>query len=61
MNQSLLKIKLCRSRIGIQEKQIRVLNGLGLRRVNQVVLREDRPEIRGMIFKVLHLVQVEKA
>ncbi|MDH7499625.1 MAG: 50S ribosomal protein L30 [candidate division NC10 bacterium] len=61
MSQGRLKIKLRRSRIGIQERQRRILDGLGLRRVNQVVIREDRPEIRGMIFKVSHLVEVEKS
>jgi len=61
MSQGRLKIKLRRSRIGIQERQRRVLDGLGLRRINQVVIREDRPEIRGMIFKISHLIEVEKS
>jgi len=43
----------------VKEKQLRVLDGLGLHRVNQVVVREDRPETRGMIFKVSHLVEVD--
>ena len=58
MSQGRLKIKLRRSRIGVKEKQLKVLDGLGLHRVNQEVIREDRPEVRGMIFKVSHLVEV---
>jgi len=54
-----LKIKLRRSRIGVRDKHLQVLDGLGLRRVNQVVIREDRPEIWGMIHKVSYLVEVE--
>lgn len=61
MNQDRLKIKLRRSRIGVKEKQLRVLDGLGLHRINQVVIKEDLPETRGMIFKVSHLVEVEKS
>lgn len=61
MSQDRLKIRLRRSRIGVKEKQLKVLDGLGLHRVNQVVIREDRPETRGMIFKVLHLVEVNKS
>jgi large subunit ribosomal protein L30 len=61
MSPGQLKIKLRRSRIGVKEKQLKVLDGLGLHRINQVVIREDRPEIQGMIFKVSHLVEVEKS
>jgi large subunit ribosomal protein L30 len=56
-----LKIRLRRSRIGVKEKQLKVLDGLGLHRVNQMVIREDRPETRGMIFKVSHLVEVSES
>ncbi len=58
MSQGQLKIKLRRSRIGVKEKQLKVLDGLGLHRLNQEVIRKDRPEVRGMIFKVSHLVEV---
>ncbi len=61
MSEGRLKIRLLRSRIGVKERQLRVLDGLGLHRVNQVVVREDRPETRGMIFKVSHLVEVTKS
>lgn len=61
MSEGRLKIRLRRSRIGVKEKQLKVLDGLGLHRVNQVVIREDRPETRGMIFKVSHLVEVSES
>lgn len=61
MSQDQLKIRLRRSRIGVKKDQLKVLDGLGLRRINQVVIRQDRPEVRGMIFKVSHLVEVERS
>ena len=54
-----LKITLRRSRIGTTPRQREVLRGLGLRRINSRVLREDTPSIRGMVNKVVHLVEVE--
>ena len=53
-----IRIKLVRSPICTPEKQRRVVRGLGLRKVNQVVERPDRPEFRGMVNKVPHLLQV---
>ena len=55
-----LRVKLVRSQIGSNKHQRRVLAGLGLKKINQVVEREDTPAIRGMVLKVLHLVQVEE-
>ena len=54
-----LKIQLVRSVIGRPKKQREVVKGLGLRRIDSVVIRKDCPEIRGMINKVSHLVNVE--
>ncbi len=54
-----LKIRLRRSRIGTTPRQRDVLRGLGLRRINSSVLREDTPSIRGMVDKVVHLIEVE--
>lgn len=54
-----LKITLRRSRIGSTPRQREVLRGLGLRRVNSSVLRPDDPAVRGMVTKVIHLVEVE--
>jgi large subunit ribosomal protein L30 len=53
-----LKITLIRSGIGSPRKQKAVLTGLGLTKLRKTVIREDRPEIRGMIRKIQHLVQV---
>jgi large subunit ribosomal protein L30 len=54
-----LRIKLVRSLIGRPKKQREIVRGLGLRRLNHEVIREDRPEIWGMINKVRHLLIVE--
>lgn len=56
-----LKITLVRSTIDRTEKQKATVRGLGLRKLNQVVVREDTRAIRGMIRKVQHLVEVEPA
>jgi len=55
-----LKITLRRSHIGSTPRQREVLRGLGLRRINSSVLRPDDPAIRGMVTKVIHLVEVEE-
>ncbi len=55
-----LKVTQVRSRIGAKRNQRETLRTLGLKRINDVVVKEDRPEIRGMIFTVSHLVSVEE-
>ena len=55
-----LKITLVRSGIGRPRKHKQVLIGLGLTKLHKTVIREDRPEVRGMLHKVQHLVQVEE-
>jgi len=55
----MLKIKLVRSVIGRPRTQREVVKGLGLRKLNSEVIREDRPEIRGMVNKISHLLKVE--
>jgi len=55
-----IKIKLKKSLIGSTEKQIKVVNGLGLKKVNQVVEQYDTPTIMGMVNKVSHLVEIVK-
>ncbi len=54
----LLKIQYVRSGIGRPEAQKRVVRGLGLRKLRQVVERPDTPQIRGMVAKIPHLVQI---
>jgi len=55
-----LKVTQIRSAIGRKQNQRDSLRSLGLKRINDVVVKEDRPEIRGMIFAVRHLVNVEE-
>lgn len=55
---NVLKIKWVRSTIATPEKHRRVIRGLGLRRLQQVVERPDTPAIRGMVAKVPHLVEI---
>jgi large subunit ribosomal protein L30 len=54
-----LRITLVRSVIGYPRRQRETVRGLGLRRINSAVVRPDRPEIRGMIRRVSHLLKVE--
>jgi len=55
-----LKITQLRSEIGSKDHQRQTLRSLGLKRVRDVVVKEDRPEIRGMVQTVTHLVAVEE-
>jgi large subunit ribosomal protein L30 len=54
-----LKITLIRSAIDRPETQKRTVHGLGLNKLNSVVVREDTAAIRGMIRKIQHLVAFE--
>jgi large subunit ribosomal protein L30 len=49
-----------RSKNGADKRQRETLRSLGLRRIGQTVQREDSPQIRGMIHKVRHLVEVSE-
>jgi len=53
-----IRIQYVRSMIGTPTKQRLVLKGLGLRKLNQVVEREDTPAVRGMVAKIPHLVKI---
>ncbi len=55
-----LRVTQVRGRAGKPEAQRRTLRALGLKRVRHTVVQEDRPEIRGMIAQVRHLVRVEE-
>lgn len=61
MKNSQIKVTLKKSFIGYTERQRLTLKGLGLRKVNRSKVLNDTPAIRGMIGKVQHLVEVEKA
>jgi len=55
-----LKVTQIRSGIGQKRNQRETLRSLGLKRIHDVVVKEDRPEFRGMVFTVSHLVTVEE-
>lgn len=55
-----LRITQIRSTIKRKEDQKRTVAALGLRKLHQTVEQPDNPQIRGMIRKVVHLVQVEE-
>ncbi len=55
-----LKITLVKSLIGRTEKQRRVVKGLGLGKMHSSVIRQDTPEIRGMIEKIKFMLRVEE-
>ena len=55
-----LKITQRKSAIGYRQNQRATLRSLGLKRTNDVVVQEDRPEVRGMINTVRHIVTVEE-
>jgi large subunit ribosomal protein L30 len=55
-----LKVTQKRSGIGGKHNQRATLRSLGLKRIGDVVIKEDRPEIRGMVATVSHLVAMEE-
>ena len=55
-----LKVTQIKSAIGTKPNQRQTLRSLGLKRINHTVVQEDRPEIRGMVATVPHLVHVEE-
>jgi len=55
---STLKIQWVKSFIGCTDDMRQTIRGLGFRRMQQTVERQDTPETRGMILKVRHLVKV---
>jgi large subunit ribosomal protein L30 len=55
-----LKVTYKKSTIGYAQDQKATVRSLGLRKLHQSVIHQDTPVIRGMIFKVRHLVAVEE-
>ena len=53
-----IKVKLIKSTIGRKEKQKKNVEALGLRKIGQIVEKADNPQMRGMINKVSHLVEI---
>ncbi|WP_375497112.1 50S ribosomal protein L30 [uncultured Jatrophihabitans sp.] len=57
---SRLKITQTKSGIGYKKNQRETLRSLGLKRMHDTVVQEDRPEIRGMVNTIPHLLTVEE-
>lgn len=55
-----LRVRWVKSSIGYSRRQKGTIRALGLRRLGDVVEHNDTPEVRGMLNKVSHLVQVEE-
>lgn len=55
-----LRIRQVKSASGHRSDQARTIEALGIRRLHQIVEHTDTPQIRGMVFKVRHLVKVEE-
>ena len=55
-----LKITQTKSTIACLKDQIATIEALGLHKISQTVVKEDNPAMRGMIFKVRHMVRVEE-
>ena len=55
-----LKVTQTKSIIGSKDNQRQTMRSLGLKRMHDTVVKEDRPEIRGMVRTVTHLVSVEE-
>ncbi|MEP7285938.1 MAG: 50S ribosomal protein L30 [Chloroflexota bacterium] len=60
MAETMLKVTLVKSPIGNKNRQRLTVKALGLRHIRQSVIHPDNPSVRGMIFKVSHLVVVEE-
>jgi large subunit ribosomal protein L30 len=56
----MLKITLKRSLIGYEKSQRLTANALGLGKIGSVVTQPDNEAIRGMVFKLKHVLQVEE-
>ncbi|MDN4480849.1 50S ribosomal protein L30 [Demequina muriae] len=55
-----LKVQQIKSTIGTKPQHRETIRSLGLKRIGDIVVKEDRPEIRGMVKAVDHLVAVEE-
>ena len=58
--EKMLKVTLTKSAIGYNKNQAKILEALGLRKLNQIKLLPDNDSIRGSLFHVRHLVKVEE-
>jgi large subunit ribosomal protein L30 len=58
--EKVIRVTLVRSPIGYTKDQRATARALGLRRMRQTVEHKDTPALRGMIQKIVHLVQIEE-
>jgi large subunit ribosomal protein L30 len=58
--EKMITVKWIRSAIGRTGVQKKTIRGLGFKRLHQTLTLPDRPEIRGMINRVIHLVEVKE-
>ena len=58
-NQKTIKLTYHRSAIGFSKDQKATVHSLGFRRLNQTLEKPDNPSVRGMVYKVRHLVRIE--
>lgn len=56
-----IKVKLVKSTIGAIPKHKKTVQALGLRKIGQIVEKQDNPQMRGMIQQVSHLVKIVEA
>jgi len=56
-----IMVTLKRSGIGRPERQRATLRGLGLTRLHKTVIVQDTPAVRGMLAKVIHLIEIRPA
>lgn len=55
-----LRVTLVKSTIGAKPQHRKTIEALGLRKIRHTVEKQDNPQMRGMIAKVSHLVEVEE-
>lgn len=55
-----VRVTYVKSAIGYSKRQKGTIEALGFRKLNQSVLHDDTPAIRGMLDKVSHLVEIEE-
>lgn len=58
--EKMLKVTLIRSAIGYNKNQAKIIEALGLKKLNQTKLLPDNDSVRGSLFRVRHLVKVEE-
>lgn len=55
-----IKLTWKKSAIGFPKDQKETIRALGLRRLNHSIVKDDNPSVRGMVYKVRHLLEVEE-